>query len=156
MAGRITVYTTAPAAYDYGYMRNEGKVGTYYGSDVRRVTTEDQDRLVGYQIPRYRSGMYAVWEPDSEVPPEWIPTPESPRTAEDLRDWLEGTEDDRHNNDYSCQVEAKLERLSGAEFAKVVGHCWGCRCCVYSPWDSASVRATVLEEIARRLREPNS
>ena len=55
-------YTTAPADYDYHYVRDFGVVGSTKGSNpkpIRKVLIQDESRA-DYQKGRYASGLHMV------------------------------------------------------------------------------------------------
>jgi len=65
----VTLYTTAPEAYDYSYVeRSEKPVGemvSFHGSNtpIYRVTMPEES--VDYQCGRYASGLYGVFNIDT-------------------------------------------------------------------------------------------
>ena len=62
----VYIATTAPVAYDYSYMTAVGSTTDLSGQIYRVLETTDEHRLTNYQIPRYRSGMYATMGPTYE------------------------------------------------------------------------------------------
>lgn len=60
------IFTNAPEAYDYHYVRTlEARVCPFTGDTVRRlqVAIGCDDKASRYQIPRYWSGLYWVtWD----------------------------------------------------------------------------------------------
>ena len=58
--------TSAPADYDYHYIKTIKVLKNSTGRTLRLIESSDESRFNSYQINRYFSGLHFCWELDSD------------------------------------------------------------------------------------------